>query len=57
MRLRAMVLATAALVALASGTNSALAFDPQPDPPRQLGIREKLHLPIYDSISIEQPAR
>jgi hypothetical protein len=50
MRLRAMVWAAVALLALASGASSALAFDPQPDPPAVRGIREKIHLPIYDSL-------
>jgi hypothetical protein len=57
MRLRAVVWASVAQMALASGTTGALAFDRQPDPPGRLGIREKVHLPIYDSISIDQPAR
>ena len=51
MRKRTMIWATVALVALLGSTSSALAFDPQPDPPRTLGIREKVHLPIYDSIA------
>jgi hypothetical protein len=56
MRRHTIIWATVALMALASGTTSVLALDPQPEPPRQLGIREKVHLPIYDSISIEQTA-
>jgi hypothetical protein len=40
----------AAVTALASGVTSALAFNPQPDPPAQSLIREKVHLPIYDSV-------
>jgi hypothetical protein len=47
----------AALTALASGVTSALAFNPQPDPPRTTLIREKVHLPIYDSLSVEQVVR
>ena len=54
MRLRAIVWATVALVALGSGASSALAFDPQPEPPVR-GIREKVHLPIYDPIPVEGP--
>jgi hypothetical protein len=57
MRLRTMIWATVALMALASGTTSAYAWDPQPDPPSQLRIREKVHLPIYDSIPVAQLAR
>jgi hypothetical protein len=53
MRLRALAFATLALMALASGTTSALAVDRHPDKPSsQLGIREKVHLPIYDAIFV-----
>jgi hypothetical protein len=54
MRLRVMVWTTVALMALASGASSALAFDPQPDPPAVRGIREKVHIPIYDSVYTER---
>jgi hypothetical protein len=57
MRLRTIVWATVALVALGSGASSALAFDPQPDPPARQSIKEKVHLPIYDSVYIEQTGR
>jgi hypothetical protein len=53
MRLRAIVWATVAVMALGAGASSALAFDPQPDPPAVRGIREKVHLPIYDPIPVE----
>jgi hypothetical protein len=56
-RLRILICTMAALTALASGVTSALAFNPQPDPPRTTLIREKVHLPIYDSLSVEQVAR
>jgi hypothetical protein len=45
------------LVALASSASSALAFNPQPDPPRRLSISESIQLPSYDSISIETGGR
>jgi hypothetical protein len=50
MRLRTLVLATAVVVAMASSASSALAFDPQPDPPGRTSIQEKVYLPIYDAI-------
>jgi hypothetical protein len=55
MRLRTIIWATMALVALTSSASTVLAFDPQPDPPGRQSIREKLHLPIYDSVYIPQP--
>jgi ABC-type spermidine/putrescine transport system permease subunit II len=52
-RLRILIGTMAALTALASGVSSALAFNPQPDPPGRSLIQEKVQLPIYDSIRIE----
>ncbi|HEY1293083.1 MAG TPA: hypothetical protein VGJ60_08395 [Chloroflexota bacterium] len=44
---------------LASSTSSALAFNSQPDPPVAVaqGIKEKVHLPIYDSLTAEPAGR
>jgi len=52
MRLRGMILVTAAILAIASSLSSALAFDPQPDPPGSASIKEKVHIPIYDPIPL-----
>jgi len=48
-----MILVTTAIVALTSGLNSALAFNPQPDPPALASIREKVHIPIYDALPVK----
>jgi hypothetical protein len=58
-RVRAIIWATAALMTLASSTSSALAFNSQPDPPVAVaqGIKEKVHLPIYDSLTAEPAGR
>jgi hypothetical protein len=56
-RLRVLIWTMAGLTALTSGVTSALAFNPQPDPPGRSLIQEKIHLPIYDSISVEQAVR
>jgi hypothetical protein len=58
-RVRAIIWATAALMTLVSSASSALAFNPQPDPPVTVaqGIKEKVHLPIYDSITVEPGGR
>jgi hypothetical protein len=47
-----MVLVTAAIMALASSASSAMAFNPQPDPPGLASVREKLHIPIYDAVPV-----
>jgi hypothetical protein len=57
MRLRTIILPTLALLALASSASSALAFNPQPDPPAYQSIKEKVHLPIYDAIQAQQIGR
>ena len=57
MRIRILVLMIAGLTALVSGATGAFAFNPQPDPPGRAGIRETVHLPIYDPISIESSAK
>ena len=57
MRVRVVIWTMAGLTALASGVTSALAFNPQPDPPGRSQIQEKIHLPIYDSISVEQAVK
>jgi hypothetical protein len=57
MRLRVLIWTMMGLTVLASGATSALAFNPQPDPPATAGIREKVHLPIYDPLSVEPVAK
>jgi hypothetical protein len=52
MRRRIVVWVATGLVAVALGGGSALAFNPQPDPPAQAGIKEKVHLPIYDALRV-----
>jgi hypothetical protein len=52
---RTQVWSAIALLVLATQLGSEVAFDPQPDPPQPKSIREKVHLPIYDAISIERP--
>ena len=57
MRLRTIILPTLALLALASSASSALALNPQPDPPGYQSIKEKVHLPIYDAIYAQPTGR